>query len=98
MIVCKGIGVGLKRKSKKRRSKYTQTLAIPHPTYIAYFDGACDTERMRELVPTSLGTRLVHAKVTPEHYPPVQNFSLMVSKTAVSGGIKLESTGVLALH
>ena len=34
--------MGSKKKSKKRRPTYTQTLAIPNPTYIAYFDGACE--------------------------------------------------------
>jgi hypothetical protein len=34
------------------------------------------TERRLELVPTYLGTRLVHAAVTPEHYHP--DFSVVL--------------------
>jgi hypothetical protein len=34
--------MGSKKKSKKRRTHNTQTLVIPNPTYIAYFDGACE--------------------------------------------------------
>jgi ribonuclease HI len=30
------------KKTKKRTPTYTQTHVIPNPTYIAYFDGACE--------------------------------------------------------
>jgi len=56
------------------------------------------TERRLGLVLTSLGTRLVHAAVTPEHYPPSQGLALIVSRIAAHRGIKLESSVLLALH
>jgi hypothetical protein len=56
------------------------------------------TERRLELMPTYLGTHLVHAAVTPEHYHPSQGLSLMLSRTAAYRGIKLESSVLLALH
>ena len=40
--VCKGVCMGSKKKTKKRRAKYTQPPVINNPTYIAYFDGACE--------------------------------------------------------
>ena len=34
--------MSLKKKTKKSTKKYVQPLVISNPTYIAYFDGACE--------------------------------------------------------